>query len=260
MTSIPSVPESDASTPLPDARMEIEHGGAQMRFFTPNKTTRWRVETLLTKEPDTIEWIAGFERGDVLFDVGANVGMYSILSAATRGARVYAFEPEAQNYAILNTNILINSLHESVSAYCLAVADDFLVDYLNLSYFDPGGSLHNFGEERDYQDRPRQSMFRQGSIGVSLDRLVGAWGLQPPNHLKIDVDGIEPKIILGAKELLKDKRLRSVLIEINTNLDEHWGIIDTMLESGFDYSQDQVTRAQRQDGPFKGVGNYVFRR
>jgi hypothetical protein len=51
-----------------------------------------------------------------------------------------------------------------------------------------------------------------------------------------------------------------VLIEINTNLDEHWGIIDTMLESGFDYSQEQVDKAQRQDGPFKGVGNYVFRR
>lgn len=246
--------------PLPEARMEIEHAGALMRFFTPNKTTRWRVETLLTKEPDTVAWIAGFERGDTLFDVGANVGMYSILAAATRGARVYAFEPESQNYAILNTNIVINALHKSVTAYCLAIADNLRVDYLNMSYFDPGGSLHNFGAERDYQDRPQEAWFRQGSVGVSLDQLVGEWGMQAPNHLKIDVDGIEPMIVRGAKALLTDERLRSVVIEINTNLDEHWEIIDTMLKAGFDYSQEQVDSAQRRDGPFKGVGNYVFRR
>ena len=38
-------------------------------------------------------------------DVGANVGMYTVFAAPTRGARVFAFEPEAQNYAMLNRNI-----------------------------------------------------------------------------------------------------------------------------------------------------------
>lgn len=246
--------------PLPDARMEVQLDGASMRFFTPNKTTRWRVESLLTKEPDTIDWIREFSAGDVLYDVGANVGMYSILSAAMRGARVFAFEPESQNYAILNTNIIINSLHESVTAYCLALTESFALDYLHMSYIDPGGSLHNFGEARDFRDRPLKTMYRQGSIGIALDALIKDCGLPAPTHLKIDVDGIEPKIVRGARTTLKNPALRSVLIEINTNLDEHWEIIDIMLESGFDYSQEQVHRAQRQEGPFAGVGNYVFRR
>jgi hypothetical protein len=59
---------------------------------------------------------------------------------------------------------------------------------------------------------------------------------------------------------LENKNLKSVLIEINSNLDDHWGIVDLMLDLGFNYSQDQVKKAMRTEGKFKGVGNYVFRR
>jgi hypothetical protein len=50
------------------------------------------------------------------------------------------------------------------------------------------------------------------------------------------------------------------LIEINGNLDEHWAIVDILLDAGFDYSRAQVEQSVRKDGPFQGVGNYVFRR
>lgn len=240
--------------------MEIEHDGVPLRFFTPNKTTRWRVDSLHSKEPDTIEWLRTINPGDVLYDVGANVGMYSILAAATRSARVFAFEPESQNYAILNTNILINALHERVTAYCLALADRFRLGELYLSYFDPGGSLHSFGEAVDYQGKPSRPKFSQGSIGMTLDQVTAEMGLATPTHLKIDVDGLEHKIIAGARRVLAQATLRSVLVEVNTNMEEHWQIIDAMLEHGFTYSQEQVNRAQRADGPFRGVGNYVFQR
>ncbi|SRR6266545_446030 len=69
-------------------RCELEHGGARMIFSTPNTGTRWRVETISTKEPWTLDWIAEFKPNDILVDVGANVGMYTIWAAATRGARV----------------------------------------------------------------------------------------------------------------------------------------------------------------------------
>jgi FkbM family methyltransferase len=246
--------------PLPSERMEIEHEGSLVRFFTPNRTTRWRVESLRTKEPDTLEWIAEFQSNDVLFDIGANVGTYTVWAAKTRGTKVFAFEPESQNYAILNTNILINEIQDRVSAYCIAIAENLAFDHLFLSYFDPGGSLHNFGAARDYQDQPLNAAFRQGSVGVPLDDLVERYGFPLPQHVKIDVDGIEHKIVRGARKTFAAKEVKSVLIEINTNLDEHWGIIDTMLDLGFDFSREQVARAQRSDGPFKGVGNYVFRR
>jgi len=74
------------------------------------------------------------------------------------------------------------------------------------------------------------------------------------------VDGIEHKVIAGAAHTLANTALRSVLVELNTNLDEHWSIVDLMLERGFGYSEEEAARARRDDGPFKGTGNYVFRR
>src|SRR5437870_3796564 len=85
-------------------RCEVEHAGVRMIFSTPSTFTLWRVQSIYEKEPWTLEWIAGFGEGDILLDCGANVGMYTIWAAATRRARVYAFEPEAQNYALLNRN------------------------------------------------------------------------------------------------------------------------------------------------------------
>lgn len=251
---------------LPEPRVEIEHDGRVMHFFTPNSTSRWRAESLRTKEPGTLDWIAEFAPGDVLFDVGANVGMYTVWAAKTRGARVYAFEPESQNFSVLNVNLLINELggqagaNGQASAYCIAVAERLALDHLYLSGFGPGSALHNFGAARDYHDRPFTPRYLQGCMSASLDELCGRFGLPLPQHIKIDVDGIEDRIIAGAHGVLADKRLKSLLVEVNTNLDSHWGIIDTLLEFGFEYSQEETARAQRDSGPFQGVGNYVFRR
>jgi hypothetical protein len=98
----------------------IEHADQRVVYLTPNTRALWRVETLFSKEPDTIEWIASFAPDEVLADIGANVGMYTIWAAKTRGTRVFAFEPEAQNYALLNCNIHANGLDQAVRAYCSA--------------------------------------------------------------------------------------------------------------------------------------------
>ncbi len=56
-------------------RSSVSHGGVKMTFSTPNTATQWRVQSILTKEPCTLEWIAGFEEGAIVVDGGANVGM-----------------------------------------------------------------------------------------------------------------------------------------------------------------------------------------
>lgn len=75
-----------------------------MVFSTANRHTSLRVQTLFEKEPDTIDWIRGMGTQDILFGVGADVGMYSALAAA-KGVPVFAFKRESQSYAILNRNI-----------------------------------------------------------------------------------------------------------------------------------------------------------
>ena len=239
---------------------EIEHAGSRMIFYTPTIFTRWRVESIYSKEPWTLEWIATFEADEVLIDVGANVGMYSIWAAATRKARVFAFEPESQNYALLNRNIVLNKLYGRVKAYCVGLSDQGGLTDLHIADTRPGGSCHTVGEALDYKLEPLETLFAQGCVASRLDELVSAKAVPIPNHIKIDVDGLEPKVVAGAMETLRNPEVKSLLIETNLNLQDHREMVTKLNNLGFRHDPEQVRRAMRNEGPFKGVAEHVFKR
>ena len=242
-------------------RCELEHGGVRMVFTTPSVFTLWRVQTIHEKEPWTLEWIDTFAEDDVLLDCGANVGMYTVWAAATRRARVYAFEPEAQNYALLNRNIHLNNLADRVSAYCLGLSDKAGLSTLHIVDLRIGGSCHALGEPLDYEQKPfKKTRFKQGSIAATIDDLVRAGDMPVPNHIKIDVDGFEHRVIAGARETLCDREVRSLLIETNQNLEDHRAMVRELNALDFRHDPAQVARAERKEGTFKGVAEYVFRR
>ncbi len=240
--------------------IKLEVNGKVLAYSTPNSHTAWRVQTLFTKEPDTIAWINGFAEGCVLYDVGANVGMYTLYAAVMRGARVLAFEPESQNYGLLNKNIFSNQLDMLVQAYPVALSDAMGFDKLYLSQFIIGGSCHNFADTLDFGGRPFKPGYAQGCFAIALDQLVEQQGFPMPDHIKIDVDGIEHKVVSGAKRALESGQIKSVLIEINTNLPDHMATVRMMESLGYRWSPEQVALAQRADGAFKGIGNYIFTR
>ena len=260
----PSGPAPPAALDAPCAPDEqsttVQYGDFQFVFATPNNYTRWRVDTFFSKEPDTLEWIGGFARGEVMVDVGANVGMYTLWAAVTRGVRVYAFEPESQNFALLYQNIVRNGLTRQVTGYCAALSDEQRFSLLYLSEFVPGSSVHTFGAAQDYKLERRPSETVQGSIATTLDHLVASGVVPVPHHIKIDVDGFEHKVIAGSRNVLADPGVKSVLVEINTNLEQHRALIPELERLGFRYSRDQVQRSIRREGPFAGIGNHVFQR
>ena len=90
----------------PSVAVKIEN--QKLRYNTLNQNTVWRVQTLFSKEPATINWLNRMDERTILIDVGANVGMYSIYAAKLKNAHVYAFEPESQNYSTLIKNIISN--------------------------------------------------------------------------------------------------------------------------------------------------------
>ena len=241
-------------------RTEITFGGVAAQYVTPNMHTKWRVDTLFEKEPITIEWIAGFQREETLFDVGANVGMYTIWAAKSRGVEVYAFEPESQNYALLNRNIHLNGLAGSVHAYCLAISDAAGLSELHLSDFMAGGSCHTLGERLDFKHEPMRPAYSQGCVAARLDDLVASGAVAEPTHIKIDVDGFEPKVIAGARRIVEGNKLRSLLIEVNQNLRDHLDMVAALNAAGFKHDPAQVEAAERRDGIFKGCAEYVFKR
>lgn len=171
----------------------------------------WRCRTYETKEPETLDWIDGFSPDDVMFDVGANIGVYS-LYAGTKGIRVFSFEPESQNFAGLTNNCLTNGL-SNVTPYCMALADREQFDLLYITSTNPGDSQHNLGAENPYYKREQSGT--QGIFACSIDQLCNEHGFPIPQHIKIDVDGLEDRILEGAQGVLSDPRFRSLLIEIS---------------------------------------------
>ena len=233
--------------------LKFEHNGREMLYAIANDHTAWRVKSILTKEPDTIAWIDGMPEGDTLIDIGANMGIYTIY-AAKRGLKVIAFEPEAQNYALLTRSIMINEL--DVPAYCLALSDEFKADSLYLSAFLPGGSCHTFGADWNHRLQARErpvGPLKQGCVAMPLDML----GIKA-DHIKIDVDGLEHKVIAGAVKTIS--KAKSVLIEINQNLTEHKTLVSYMQNIGFTFDPEQVESARRKSGTFENCGNYIFYR
>jgi len=230
---------------------------------------------LFSKEPITLAWIDTFARGETLFDIGANVGMYTIYAAVIRDATVCAFEPEALNYAELNKNVFLNELHGQVLGYCVALSDVDKPDRLLLSDFGLGISYHDFEENSWTEDKEfapdwrvsRDNRRAQGCIGHRLDTLV-AEGLPIPDHIKIDVDGLEHRVIDGMVETLRGPRLKTVLIEINFDNPKNLAIVDKMADLGWQFSWEQLrthrslkfTVDQIRDYQRRGVGglNYIF--
>lgn len=241
-------------------RCEVSWEGKTVVFATPNRKTRWRAESLFDKEPATFRWMSGLGPQAVLADVGANVGVYSVWAAKIGRARVWAFEPESQNFALLNRNILENGVGDRVTAYCLALSDCAGYSELHLSEFSAGGSCHSLGERVDFKLEPARPVYSQGCVAATLDDLVGMGVMPQPTHLKIDVDGFEHKVVEGAAETLRDPRLGAMVIELNRKLEPHRALLGRLEALGFRWDPAQVAAAERKGGPFEGVAEFVFTR
>jgi FkbM family methyltransferase len=239
----------------PTRVLKTKHGSIALTCENP--ITLWRAKTFFTKEPDTLEWIDDMQPGDVFFDVGANVGLYS-LYAAKRGLRVFAFEPESQNYAILNRNIYLNGMQESIAAFNLALSDRNLVDFIYLSQMEKGAALHNVGSPRDFSGNAFIPEFRQGIMAVTLDELVQTFKLPRPDHVKIDVDGCEAAIVSGAQETFANENFSSLLIELNMSLPVDQKTKEKLESSGFSHDVKQIKGTQGDR--FEGVSNFIFHR
>jgi FkbM family methyltransferase len=165
-------------------------------------------------EPETLAWIDGFAAPCRFWDVGANVGSFSLYAGLADGVEVSAFEPAAASYAALCRNIEANRLQDRVRAYCLALCDRETLASLNLSATNAGSVFNEFDSDTDCFGQPIATVFRQGMLGFSIDGLRRQFGLPAPNYLKIDVDGIEERILEGARQTLADPALRSILLEM----------------------------------------------
>lgn len=191
----------------------VVYGSHRMVFSTPNALNQYRIETFATKEPDTLEWIDSLPADSVLWDIGANIGLYSIYAAKARKCRVYAFEPSVFNLELLAGNIFLNDLQERVTIVPLALTSSSGVDTFRMSNTQPGGALSTFGLDFDQTGEPFTAVLEYRMPGITARDAMIHFHIPPPDHLKIDVDGIEHLILRGCGDVLRGAQ--SVLIEIS---------------------------------------------
>jgi FkbM family methyltransferase len=228
-----------------------------MRFATPSEGCLVRSETFYSKEPDTIAWIDEMPEDFVLWDVGANVGIYSIYAGLTGRGRVIAFEPEASNYWVLNRNIHLNELTDRVSGYCVALSEKSGTTRLALRTTQVGDALHTIDGVQGLNDSA--PAFHQGCLTISADEAVSRLSVPAPTHIKIDVDGAEALVIAGAVSLLNAPSLVSVLVELD-NTDESPGrdVVSILEAAGLSLTSSEASPIAT--GRFAEIRNYVFTR
>jgi FkbM family methyltransferase len=192
---------------------EVRYGEERLYFCTPNQLNRYRVSTFSNKEPETLDWIDGFHKNKIFWDIGANVGLYSCYAAKAKRVNVFAFEPSVFNLEMLARNIFLNNLTSMVTIIPLPLFNRIEISTLNMTSIDWGGALSTFGESFGWDGKKLDHVFDFRTLAASMDDMVHLLNLPMPNYIKIDVDGIEHLILRGGIKVLE--HVDEILVEIN---------------------------------------------
>lgn len=188
---------------------------------------------------------------DLFIDVGANAGSYTLLACGVNGARGVAYEPVPATYERLVANVRLNGLEARVRCVNKAVGDK-------------AGQLA-FMTDSDTTNRALRAGDHAASQSiVEVTLLDSDLADAEPTALKIDVEGYETPVLLGASRLLAKPSLLCVIVELNGSgaqfgFDED-SILALMAEQGFvACAYDPLSRQlSRLPGKNAASGNTLF--
>ncbi|NQV84275.1 MAG: FkbM family methyltransferase [Rhodospirillales bacterium] len=191
----------------------------ELTFYICNRQTLKFAHDFETFEPDTLRWIEQMPHDAVLWDIGANVGLFSLYAALRPEIRVVAFEPAASTYDTLVKNIQLNNLGSRASAYCIALGDRTRCSVLNMSSLEAGHYMHSLQSSERSDGVEAKGNLEQPVLEMSIDDFIRVFNPPLPTHIKLDVDSNESEIIAGARELLAQETVRSLQVEMVGDLD-----------------------------------------
>ena len=244
---------------MSEAVCHVMARGVDLQLSASNPRLRLWAERFEEIEPEFLDFVDTLPDGAVFFDAGASIGHFALYTAIKRSARVYAFEPEAQNFGTLELNHYLNraSLRQPFSSFNVALSDRHGVGTLFTRRYGAGEHVKilDTPETRDTHERFEPEHV-QTVLTLSLDELIRDFGLPVPHALKIDVDGAEVPLLRGAERTLREPALASIFIELAAEASSE----EKMLrEAGFRLTRrDPVVRMS--GGFYEGLFNCVFSR
>lgn len=195
---------------------------------------KWRAETFWDKEPELLVWVESFFNGQTIFDVGSNTGIYALYMAHLYfDSKIYAFEPHRANFTRLMQNAQLNEF-TNLYTYHLAISDVRTKEIFYEPDKTEGSTGGQIGQNVDEYGNAFEVVSKRMVFTVSLSEFCALHKLEP-NHIKIDIDGQEVKVVNGMRNILDKPYLKSVLIEVNN--DRNY-IVKTFLDAGF--SMDNI--------------------
>lgn len=203
-------------------------------------------------EPHDMGFVLHFLRpGDVFFDIGANVGSYSLLAAATGVTEVHGFEPSPSTMAAYLCNIRLNGLDHTIHAHAVALGE-------------AEGEVA-FTRGADTTNHVVAAGEMPGDVETVPVRQLDAY-FQPGRSafIKMDVEGFEPVVLAGATRTLRAPGLLGLLLEdngSNQRYPQRTPIADILREHGFmPFDYDAITRTLSPCTTLRGDGNVLFLR
>lgn len=234
----------------------INHQGLEMRFCVPNQLNHFRATSFSNKEPETLEWIDQLPEECVLWDIGANVGLYTVYAALRKKCHIMAFEPSVFNLELLSRNLHLNQLHQKVVILPLALSDTMGSNMLRMTSTEWGGALSTFGKDVGWDGQNIQEVFSFPTYGLSMDQAVDILGLPKPDFIKMDVDGIEHFLLQGGSKVLK--KIQGILVEINDDFAEQAEVSKKLLErAGLEFL-DKRHSEMFEGSKFKNLYNQIW--
>ncbi len=184
----------------PVARIKTPRG--TVRYAYTGSNVAKHAGSMMSREPDTIAWIEEHIRpGDHLWDIGANIGIYSIYACLRDGVTATAFEPVSGNFAVLVNAITLNGLGERITPLAMGVSDKTGLLTIYLIDTAPGTGLHALDKPANVQGafEPKAAVIVAVIRG---DDAISKFGVKQPTHIKIDVDGHEIRVLEGLLPVL----------------------------------------------------------
>lgn len=153
-----------------------------------------RYEDYLQKKINSL-----INKGDIIFDIGGNIGQYALLFSELVGneGKVYSFEPDYKNFSFLQFNKNINKKENLICLnYGLGAKEGILEFYRDT---ETGGRMGSF--KKEFVKNRYRGLSEQVEIN-KFDKLIYQYGI--PDFVKIDVEGFEYEVLSGLSKILKE--------------------------------------------------------
>lgn len=254
-------PSTDHATEVA-ASKTIHVRGIEISFSVSNNLLKFWADQFEKIEPELLDLFDSMPANTVVYDAGASIGLFSLYAAISKRADVYAFEPEAQNYATLEMNHMLNRgrMSRPITALNLALSDSAGLGKIHARSYGAGehGKILDQAITQDTKER-FDAQHVQSVLKMPLDGIVAMCNLPAPHIFKIDVDGAEASVLRGATTTLRSPSLRTVFIELSDNSTTEE--VRILKDSGFELANKfPVVDLFSEEQYYPSLFNCVYRR